>query len=95
MSTNLNERENVRDLIRQAIRDVLGDLNSGIGAPASSGETRYVQAVPEERELTFRVCGSERSISLLESALNDDPSATLEIAIGKDTGPKVRVQARR
>lgn len=94
MSTNMDERENVRDLVRQAIRDVLGDLKGGIAA-APGDAPRYVQAVPEERELTFRVCGSERSIALLESALANDPGATLEIAIGRNSGPKVRVQARR
>lgn len=86
-SHDLNE---IRFLIRQAIRDVIGDLTAGPGIRL--GATPYEQRIPEPQGFSISVQGSERSISILERALSAG-NVTLEIAIGSPTGPKIRVQA--
>lgn len=90
MSTNAEDREEVRDLIRKAIHEVLNDLE----ATTSAKFDHYQQVVPAQKELTLDVRGSERSIRLLKEALMTG-EVTLEIAIGNAVGPKVRVQAHR
>lgn len=90
MATNAEDRDQVRDLIRQTIHEVLNDLE----ASTSAKFDHYQQIVPAQKELTLDVRGSERSIKLLKEALMAG-EVTLEIAIGNASGPKVRVQAHR
>ena len=87
-----NEVDDVRDLVRRAILDVLKSEELG-GKSQTAAVESYEQKVPSQREVTLVLRGSERAVRLLEDALADGEQL-LEIAIGERFGPKARVQAR-
>lgn len=89
--SDLNEMNEVRDLVRRAILDVLKDQHPGAGFRSPGAP--YQQRVPVQREVTLVLRGSERAVDLLESALADGEQL-LEIAIGERFGPKARVAGR-
>lgn len=89
--SELSEMNEVRELVRRAILDVLHEERASTNGP--SAESTYEQRVPAQREVTLVLRGSERAVGLLESALAEGEQL-LEIAIGERFGPKARVSAR-
>lgn len=90
--SELSEINEVRDLVRKAILDVLKEERHG-AASFTRESTVYEQRVPAPHEVTLVLRGSERAVGLLEAALADGEKQ-LEIAIGERFGPKARVTGR-
>lgn len=88
---SIDDSDGLRHLVRQALIEMLANSRTPGGTDAVTGAPR---SRPPERGIQVTLHGSERSIRLLEEAL-ENGDATLEVAVDSKWGPKVRVRAGR